>query len=93
MDFEVFLAGPGIEKPILVNDLHYGTYRGGTKVLEGYVLTPILPGSGIVAEEGFYGAYTPFGKGMNRNRTNPFKRINGHGKFPEKHLCSLGGPV
>jgi hypothetical protein len=39
-----------------------------------------------MAEEGFYTAYPPLGKGMNSNRTDPFNGIHGHGKFPEKHV-------
>jgi hypothetical protein len=89
IDLEVLLAGPGIEKPIPSGNLHDGTYRGGTKVLEGYIVSPILPGSGVVAEEGCYAAYPSLGKGMNSHRTDPFNGINRHGKFPEKHVFSL----
>jgi hypothetical protein len=68
------------------HNLHHGTHWTGVKVLERYIPAPILPGSRVVAEESFYTAYTPLGKGVKSNRTHSFKGINGHGKFPEKHV-------
>jgi hypothetical protein len=85
IDLEVFGPLPEIE-PIMGHNLHHGTYGSSVKILERYVPTPILPGSRVVTEERSYTAYTPFGKGMQSNRPHSFKGVDGHGKFPEKHV-------